>query len=169
MALSAAIVIASSYGFYDWLFRAGETRWGEAAWEVVASLALYDLLYYCLHRFLFHEWKLLRAVHVLHHTVKHPTAFESLYVHPVENALGVSLLMVCVGVVGPVSLPAFAVIFFVYSVLNMVIHSGLDFRQRWLRPVAYMIRKHARHHASMRAGNYASVTPVFDIIFGTDE
>jgi hypothetical protein len=32
-----------------------------------------------------------------------------------------------------------------------------------------MARKHARHHSSMRAGNYASITPLPDLIFDTYE
>ncbi|PRQ04068.1 Fatty acid hydroxylase superfamily protein [Enhygromyxa salina] len=167
--LSGALVVGLSYLASPWLFHAEETTALELVADVVVTLGAYDLLYYCLHRFLFHEWQLLRSVHVLHHTVKYPTAIESLYVHPVENSLGVILLMVCLALVGPVSLPAFAVILLVYSWLNIVIHSGLDFRSRWLRPVAYMVRKHARHHRSMRGGNYASITPLPDILFGTAE
>ena len=131
--------------------------------------ALYDFLYYFMHRFLFHEWKLLRPVHTVHHTNKFPTAFESLYLHPLENAMGLGLLMICTAIVGPVSLPAFGVIFAVYSLLNLVIHSGLDFKRPGLRAFGYMARKHARHHASMRAGHYASITPLPDILFDTYE
>jgi hypothetical protein len=39
-----------------------------------------------MHRYLFHEWQLLRPVHAAPHR-KYLTA-PSLYVHPVENALG---------------------------------------------------------------------------------
>lgn len=169
-ALSGAMVVGLSYwGLGGPLIHESETSALELVLDVVLTLGLYDLLYYCLHRFLFHEWKLLREVHVRHHTVKFPTAIESLYVHPVENMLGVGLLMLCLAVVGPVSLPAYALILAVYSWLNIVIHSGLDFRSPWLRPIAFMVRKHARHHSSMRAGNYASITPLPDLLFGTHE
>jgi sterol desaturase/sphingolipid hydroxylase (fatty acid hydroxylase superfamily) len=167
--LSGAIVVTLSYVASDWLWHRSETNLLELVADVGVTLGLYDLLYYCLHRFLFHEWQLLRNVHVLHHTVKYPTAIESLYVHPVENVLGVLLLFACTMIVGPVSLPAYAVLLAIYSWLNIVIHCGLDFQHPMLRPVARMVRNHARHHSSMRAGNYASITPVPDLLFGTQE
>lgn len=137
--------------------------------DAVLVLACYDLLYYLLHRYVFHESALLRSIHVLHHTVKYPTAVESLYVHPLENLLGLLTLFVSLILIGPISLPAFALILAVYSWLNVVIHSGLDFKHPLLRPIARMVRNHAKHHSSMRAGNYASITPIPDILFGTDE
>jgi sterol desaturase/sphingolipid hydroxylase (fatty acid hydroxylase superfamily) len=165
--LSGGLIVGISYGASTWLVHEADSAALEIVADVVVTLALYDLLYYCLHRYLFHEWQLLRSVHVLHHTVKYPTALESLYVHPVENALGVLLLISCMAIVGPVSLPAYAVILAVFSWLNIVIHSGLDFRHAALRPIAYMVRKHAKHHSSMRAGNYASITPLPDMLFRT--
>ncbi len=141
----------------------------DVAADVCATLMLYDFLYYFMHRFLFHEWKAMRRVHTVHHTNKFPTAFESLYMHPLENLMGLGLLMVCTAIVGPVSVPAFGVIFAIYSWLNLVIHSGLDFDRPGLRAFGYMARKHARHHASMRAGNYASITPIPDLLFDTHE
>jgi sterol desaturase/sphingolipid hydroxylase (fatty acid hydroxylase superfamily) len=167
--LSGAMVVGLSYWGSGLLIHEGETSLVELCADVLMTLGLYDLLYYCLHRFLFHEWQALRSVHILHHTVKYPTAIESLFVHPLENALGVGLLIICMALVGPVSLPAYAVILAAYSWLNIVIHSGLDFRHPVLRPIARMVRNHARHHSSMRAGNYASITPLPDILFGTAE
>ena len=165
--LSGGLIVGITYAGTGWLIHEAQTSALELVADVVVTLGLYDLLYYFMHRYLFHEWQLLRSVHVLHHTVKYPTALESLYVHPVENALGVLLLMVCLVIVGPVSLPAFAVLLAIYSWLNIVIHSGLDFRHAALRPIAFMVRKHAKHHSSMRAGNYASITPVPDMLFRT--
>src|SRR5690349_9351062 len=165
--LSGALIVAITYGGSAWLVHEAQTSVLEVIADVVVTLGLYDLLYYFLHRYLFHEWQLLRSVHVLHHTVKYPTALESLYVHPIENALGVLLLLSCLAIAGPVSLTAYAVILAVFSWFNIVIHSGLDFRHAALRPIAYIVRKHAKHHSSMRAGNYASITPLPDILFRT--
>jgi sterol desaturase/sphingolipid hydroxylase (fatty acid hydroxylase superfamily) len=167
--LSGALIVGITYAATGWLIHEAQTSALELIADVVVTLGLYDLLYYFMHRYLFHEWQLLRSVHVLHHTVKYPTALESLYVHPIENALGVLLLMLCLVIVGPVSLPAFAVLLAIYSWLNIVIHSGLDFRHAALRPIAFMVRKHAKHHSSMRAGNYASITPVPDMLFRTQD
>jgi len=167
---SGALTVAATLGLRTWLVdEAADPTVLDVVAEVFATLLLYDFLYYFMHRYLFHEWKLLRSVHVVHHVNKQPTSFESLYLHPVENAMGLGLLMICTLIIGPVSLPAFAVILAVYSFLNLVIHSGLDFQRPGLRAVGYMARKHARHHSSMRAGNYASITPLPDLIFDTHE
>jgi sterol desaturase/sphingolipid hydroxylase (fatty acid hydroxylase superfamily) len=168
---SGALTVGASLGLRAWLIDEHPVDLAvlDVAAEVVATLLLYDFLYYLMHRFVFHEWKLLRSVHAVHHTNKFPTALESLYLHPLENAMGLGLLMICTAIVGPVSLPAFAVILAVYSLLNLVIHSGLDFARPGLRAVGFMARKHAQHHSSMRAGNYASITPLPDWLFGTHE
>ncbi|KIG18488.1 hypothetical protein DB30_00773 [Enhygromyxa salina] len=165
--LSAALIVGLIYWGQPWLLHTGEVSALGVIADVVGTLVLYDVIYYAMHRFLFHG--ALQSVHVLHHTVKHPTAIESLYVHPIENAMGVLLFMACIFIVGPISMWGFAVTLAIYSWLNIVIHSGLDFRQPWLRPIAYMVRKHARHHSGMRAGNYASITPIPDLVFGTAE
>ena len=165
---SGVLTVGCYWGMRDILFEPGGSLLGVLG-ETIAVIGLYDLLYYCLHRFLFHEWELMRGVHIVHHTVKYPTTAESLYVHPVENALGVLLLVACVAVVGPISLASFAIVLAIHSILNVLIHSGLRFRARLLRPITFMVDKHARHHASMRAGNYASITPLPDILFGTSD
>jgi sterol desaturase/sphingolipid hydroxylase (fatty acid hydroxylase superfamily) len=167
--LTGGTAVAVSLGLRHLVVSDAPAAWTTVAFEALATLLLYDFLYYLMHRYLFHEWTLLRSVHVVHHTNKFPTSFESLYGHPLENFLGVSLLMTCTMIVGPVSLPAFAVIFAVFSWFNLLIHSGLDFRQPGLRVFAFLARKHARHHASMRAGNYASITPLPDLLFRTHE
>ena len=46
--------------------------WWRYIVDVVAVLALYDLTYYGVHRFLFHG-KLLRQIHALHHQARTPT------------------------------------------------------------------------------------------------
>ena len=168
---SGALAVGVTLGLQRWLIDDSgvDVTAFDVAADVLGALLLYDFLYYAMHRFVFHEWKAMRSVHAVHHTNKFPTAFESLYMHPLENFMGLGLLMVCTAIVGPVSLPAFAIIFAVYSLLNLVIHSGLDFDRPGLRFCGMMARKHARHHASMRAGNYASITPLPDILFDTYE
>lgn len=169
MLLTGGMAVGIVVGLREWMIDETAVAWTTSAGEGLAVLVLYDFLYYGMHRFLFHEWKLLRSVHVVHHTNKFPTSFESLYGHPLENFMGVGLLMTCIAIVGPISLPAFAVVFAAFSWLNLVIHSGLDFEAPGLRACGFLARKHARHHASMRAGNYASISPIPDLVFGTHE
>jgi sterol desaturase/sphingolipid hydroxylase (fatty acid hydroxylase superfamily) len=169
MVLSGALVFVLVYVLYPWLIAEGAPSWGRLGLDVFLVLLLYDFLYYLMHRFLFHEWSVLRRVHVVHHAVRHPHAIDSLYLHPVETFLGVVLLIACCLVVGPVHPVSFCVAFAVYSFLNILVHSGLDLPCFPLRALSYLARKHDIHHTSMKGGNYASLTPVFDKLFGTAE
>lgn len=168
MLLSSALVVALTYGLQSHLFGEAGSIFG-ALVHAVAILLLYDFLYYLLHRFAFHEWPLLRQVHVVHHKVRHPTALDSLYLHPVETVLGVLLLVGCVAMLGPVDLLTFGIVFFVYSTFNILVHAGLSLPFFPFRLLSALARKHDTHHTSMKGGNYASLTPLFDILFGTAE
>ncbi len=164
--MSTAISLGATWAFAAHLFvDAGVPLW-RGALQAVAILALYDALYYAMHRFLFHQWSVLRRVHAVHHRVRYPTTTDSLFFHPLEGFLGLSLLLLCTWIVGPVHVYAFGACFFVYSWVNIIIHGGVDLPIPYLGLVA---RKHARHHVDMRAGNYASLSPLPDMIFGTLE
>jgi sterol desaturase/sphingolipid hydroxylase (fatty acid hydroxylase superfamily) len=77
--------------------------------------------------------------------------------------------MLCTLLVGPVNIYSFAGVFLVYSVLNILNHAGLDLLFFPFRTITHLSRKHDRHHVSMRSGNFASITPLFDLLFGTAE
>lgn len=136
-------------------------------YEAAAVLALYDLGYYLLHRFVFHEWSVGRKIHSVHHTNRTPYAKDSLYIHPIETASGVGLLLLCSWAVGPIGVSSFAVVLFVYSFLNVFIHSNVDLRFFPFRSLTALVRNHNIHHDSMKAGFYASITPLWDYVFRT--
>ena len=167
--LSISMVYALTYLLYAFLFyEAAASPW-RMLFEGVALLITYDFAYYLVHRYPFHQWGLLKRVHAVHHTVRYPTAYDSLYMHPLENAIGLVLLMLCTFLVGPVSVYSFAGVFVIYSFLNILNHAGLDLPFFPFRTITALARKHDRHHVSMRSGNYASITPFFDLLFGTAE
>jgi sterol desaturase/sphingolipid hydroxylase (fatty acid hydroxylase superfamily) len=163
---STVTVFGYTHILARWLFTAEAPSPWRGAVQVVLILALYDILYYFLHRYLFHEWTLLRPVHAVHHRVRYPVSVESLFLHPLEGFLGLSLLVFCTWVVGPVHPVAFGACFFVYTWLNIIVHAGVALPIPYLALIA---RKHARHHVDMRAGNYASISPLPDLLFGTSE
>jgi sterol desaturase/sphingolipid hydroxylase (fatty acid hydroxylase superfamily) len=165
---SGGLVFALVYATYDQVFYEAAPAWWRSPVEALAILVVYDFLYYLLHRYPFHQWGYLKRVHAVHHRAKRPNAVDSLFLHPVENFLGLALLMSCTWLVGPVHLYSFAAAFFVYSQINVIVHGGLDL-PRPLRFLGAMARKHDRHHQSMRAGNYASITPLPDLVFRTAE
>ncbi|MBC8070180.1 MAG: sterol desaturase family protein [Deltaproteobacteria bacterium] len=169
MVFSSALVYVLAYAAYPWLFDETERSWAVSLLQPIGILLLYDAAYYCMHRFAFHRWAWLKRVHAVHHAVRHANAIDSLYLHPLETFLGLALLMACTMLVGPVQPVVFAVVFAVYSFLNILVHCGLDLPVFGLRAVSYLARKHDIHHTSMRGGNFASITPICDILFGTAE
>jgi sterol desaturase/sphingolipid hydroxylase (fatty acid hydroxylase superfamily) len=167
--LSITMVYASVYLLYGFLFYEEAASPWRMLLEGVGILITYDFAYYLVHRYPFHQWKSLKRVHAVHHTIRYPTAHDSLYMHPLENAIGLALLMLCTFVVGPVNIYSFAGVFLVYSVLNILNHAGLDLPFFPFQTITSLAKKHDRHHVSMRSGNYASITPLFDLLFGTAE
>jgi sterol desaturase/sphingolipid hydroxylase (fatty acid hydroxylase superfamily) len=135
------------------------------ALEAAAILALYDLGYYLLHRFVFHAWTPGARIHAVHHRIRTPYTKDSLYIHPLETFLGLGLFLLCTWVVGAVSVWSFAAAFIVYSLLNVFIHSA--FHWPGMPILSAMSHHHDLHHATMKGGYYASITPLWDIVFGT--
>jgi sterol desaturase/sphingolipid hydroxylase (fatty acid hydroxylase superfamily) len=109
----------------------------------------------------------MRLVHGVHHRAKNPSALESFYLHPAELLAGLFLLFASTFVVGPVHAHAFVAAFVVYSTLNIVIHSGMSFGHPLSWPVDALTRKHQTHHMTDFGKNYASLTPIPDLIFRT--
>ena len=169
-ALSIAMLYGTAWVAYEAFFYETAAPIWIIALEVVGILLLYDFLYYLLHRFLLHgPIKPLYKVHVLHHTASNPRAQDSLYVHPFETMLGLALLLLSTWIVGPIHVWSFVVLFGVYSLMNIIIHGGLRLPFFPFRFLGYMAKKHDTHHKSMKSGNYASITPVFDLLFRTAE
>jgi sterol desaturase/sphingolipid hydroxylase (fatty acid hydroxylase superfamily) len=135
--------------------------------EAALILSLYDFGYYLLHRFAFHKWSVGRRIHAVHHSIRTPYARDSLYIHPAETAAGVGLCLGCTALIGPVGLSSFGLAFLIYSLLNVFIHSSIDLRFFPFRSLTALVRHHDIHHDSMRSGYYASITPLWDLIFGT--
>jgi sterol desaturase/sphingolipid hydroxylase (fatty acid hydroxylase superfamily) len=169
MVLSGGLVFVLAYATYPWLIVEGSPSVPRLVLDAFLVLLLYDFLYYWMHRVAFHAWGPLRRVHVVHHAVRHPHSVDSLYLHPVETFLGLALLVVCTVIVGPVHAVTFSVTFAVYSFLNILVHCGLDLPFFPFRALGYLARKHDIHHTSMKGGNFASLTPIFDRLFGTAE
>ena len=136
--------------------------------EGLAILLTYDLGYYLLHRFVLHEWTWGSRIHAIHHRIRTPFTRDSLYVHPLETAAGVGLLMCCTWLVGPVHPWSFGWAFLLYSTLNVFIHSAFYLPQVPFRWLSRLAANHDVHHASMKGGYYASITPLWDIVFRTN-
>jgi Delta7-sterol 5-desaturase len=164
--LSLLAVFGMTWGIYPYAFHQHPTSGLRIALEIVSILLVYDFAYYWLHRLMHHK-KLMKYVHAVHHEVHNPTAMESFYLHPIELFAGLALLIGCTWLIGPVHIYSFAVVFFVHSTLNITVHSGLASKRWWLFPIDHLTQKHYIHHARNYDNNYASLTPFWDMLFGT--
>jgi sterol desaturase/sphingolipid hydroxylase (fatty acid hydroxylase superfamily) len=164
--LSLAAVFGMTGAIYRFTFHDHPVSVGRAIFEVLAILLVYDFAYYWLHRAM-HTTRGMRWVHGRHHEVRNPTAMESFYLTPAELFAGLGLLLLCTWVLGPVSIYSFAVVFFIHTTLNIAVHSGLLSKRILLWPVDHLTHKHYKHHAGNYDSNFASLTPFWDMLFGT--
>ena len=164
--LSLVVLFGLTYLIYPYTFHTNPTPVWRVLLEIFAILLVYDFAYYWLHRFMHHK-SVMRLVHGVHHAVRNPTAMESFYLHPAELFAGLALLLACTWLIGPVHGYAFAAVFFLHSSLNIVVHSGLLSGSKLLAPIDHLTRKHHVHHMADREKNYASLTPLPDMLFGT--
>jgi sterol desaturase/sphingolipid hydroxylase (fatty acid hydroxylase superfamily) len=163
-AVSLVAVLGSTYLYFDRLFHQHPTSVATILLQALLILVLYDFAYYALHRGMHHK-KIMRFVHGVHHRAKSPSALESFFLHPAELLAGLFLLMASTWLVGPVHVYAFGAAFFVYSTLNILIHSGLDFGHPLLAPIDFLSRKHHVHHFNDFSKNFSSLTPLPDLLF----
>lgn len=163
---STVLLVAVIYLFHDVLIYEGSARGVVIFGEVAGALLLYDFMYYFMHRTMHHP-KLMKYVHGVHHYVRYPTSAESIYLHPVENAAGLLLLMLSIYLLGPISIVSFGIAFFVYSTVNILVHSNLVLPHPAFRLFNFWAVKHDYHHGKHLNKNYASITPFWDLMFGT--
>jgi len=168
-AVSVIFMFSCAFLFSDYLMYSGDVALWRIPLEIAMVVVIYDFIYYGVHRYPFHEWKILRAVHEVHHQTRHPRGVDSLLLHPLETCLGLGAFLVSFAVVGGVSVPSFAVLFIGYTVLNVVNHAGINFQNFPLRSMGWLAVKHDKHHRRDLAGNYAFLTTIPDTLFGTAE
>lgn len=149
-----------------WLHGAEQVGLAVSALQVIGALLLYDVMYYAMHRTM-HRPALMRLVHGVHHRVRYPIAQDSLYVHHAELVAGITLLLVSVAVVGPVSTWAFLAIVLIHGLINTIAHTNLVFPHRFFVLWNHWVMRHHRHHAGHLDKNYATIFPFWDRLAGT--
>lgn len=141
--------------------------------DAVAILMVYDLFYYVTHRFLFHGQGYLRRVHALHHQARQPTHIDAFYVHPVEVFIGTVLFVGTVPVLYPLlgtfHAGAVAIAYIVFVQINTINHTHVDLPYFPFKTLTWITKKHHAHHIDMQHGNYATITLLYDRMFGTFE
>jgi sterol desaturase/sphingolipid hydroxylase (fatty acid hydroxylase superfamily) len=141
--------------------------------DVVVVLLVFDFFYYLTHRFLFHG-KALRKVHALHHQARTPTYIDSLYVHPVETVIGLLLFLGSIPLVaattgGPLNALSMAVATLIFTQLNTINHTWVNLPYFPFKTLDYITSIHAAHHVDMNQGNFATLSMLYDWMFGTLE
>ena len=167
--VSISFISTVVYFLHPLLVYETNVPWWRYIAEGATVIFIYDFGYYFMHRYLFHGWQPLMRVHSVHHAAKHPRMIDSLLLHPTETLMGLSLFFASMAIVGGVHVYVFAVLFSAYSVLNLLNHSGINMPYFPLKTLGKLSIIHDKHHHNMRKGNYASITPFPDMIFGTTE
>jgi sterol desaturase/sphingolipid hydroxylase (fatty acid hydroxylase superfamily) len=140
--------------------------------DVVLILMTYDLAYYLTHRFVFHG-ALMREIHAVHHQARSPSYIDAQYVHPIETFIGLALFVGAVAGLAPLlgrfHAATLAASFLLFSQLNVLNHTKIELPELPYRILTWISAKHAVHHQNMRKGNYATITLLYDKLFGTLE
>lgn len=145
-------------------------------WEILLGcfliLMVYDFFYYLTHRFVFHGKGYFRRMHAVHHQARKPTSIDSLLLDPMEAVIGIGLFIVVTAAVSlamgePLNIATHIITIVVYTQLNQFNHVHVELDRFPYRTLNWIANKHAIHHIDMHKGNYATITLLFDKMFGT--
>ncbi|WP_116365920.1 sterol desaturase family protein [Parahaliea mediterranea] len=139
--------------------------------DVVIILMVYDFFYYLCHRFWFHGNGWMRRVHAVHHQARQPTHIDAYYVHPFETFVGIALylgsLALLAALLGPFHVATVIATYVIFTQLNIINHTFVELPYFPFRSLSWITAKHHVHHENMHRGNYATITLLYDKLFGT--
>lgn len=148
-------------------------------WRIVLDTAIilmfYDFFYYLVHRFLFHDGGFLGGplmwVHAVHHRQHNPCRGDSSYIHPIEVALGLGLYAASIFVLsrfmGDFHLVTIIVTWIAFSEINLHNHDLWKTNRFPFKYLNTMSVMHHHHHAMFTGGNFATISLLYDWMFGT--
>ncbi len=139
----------------------------QAWWlQMIEVIVLSDFVIYWAHR-LQHKVDFLWRFHKVHHSAEHLDWLAAHREHPIDS----------IYTIGLINLPAFAMGFPLETIIGLIafrgiwaiyIHSNVRIRLVGLRMIIGSPELHHWHHDLERdRGNYANISPLMDIIFGT--
>ena len=149
--------------------------WWRILRDIVVVLMVYDFFYYLTHRFLFHDSKFLGGplmwVHAVHHRQHNPCRTDSSYIHPIEVALGLGLFVATIFglslVMGNFHVVTLVVTWVAFSQINLHNHTLWEADRFPFRYMSYLSKMHHHHHARFTGGNFATISLLYDWMFGT--
>ena len=150
-----------------------------SVWEIlidmVVILMVYDFFYYLVHRFLFHDAGFLAGplmwVHAVHHRQHNPCRQDSSYIHPIEVAMGLGLYVAVIAALSPLlgkyNVLTIIITWTAFSQINLHNHDLWESEKFPFKYLAYMAEMHHNHHAKFTGGNFATISLLYDWMFGT--
>jgi sterol desaturase/sphingolipid hydroxylase (fatty acid hydroxylase superfamily) len=158
-----------------WCLTLQPQPWWRVLRDIVVILMFYDFFYYLTHRFLFHKEGFLggplMSVHAIHHRQHNPCRFDSGYLHPVETAIGMGLYAVSIFVLsrflGGFHVVTIVLTWIAFTQINLHNHDLWEEDRFPFRYLAYASKMHHNHHTRFTGGNFATITVLYDWMFGT--
>lgn len=149
--------------------------WWRVLLDMVVILMVYDFFYYLAHRFLFHDEGFfggpLLWVHAYHHRQKDPCRGDSSFIHPLEVAIGLALYVGTVFMLsrfmGDFHVVTIVITWIAFSEINLHNHDRWEEERFPFRYLAYASKMHHNHHARFTGGNFATISLLYDWMFGT--
>jgi sterol desaturase/sphingolipid hydroxylase (fatty acid hydroxylase superfamily) len=140
---------------------------GQAFWvQAIEVVLLSDLLIYWGHR-LQHRVGFLWRFHSIHHSAEHLDWLAAHREHPIDTIYTMGLINLPAFVMG-FPLRTIAMLMAFRGLWAIYIHSNVRLPIGWLRVLIGAPELHHWHHDRARdAGNYANISPIMDLIFGT--
>ncbi len=166
MGVALVMIFGSLLFLQDYLISTVSVAWYWVIIEAMGALMVYDFMYYFFHRGMHHP-KAMKHCHGVHHYIRHPTAFESVYVHPLEGIGGIFLMLLGIAIVGPISVPSFLLALFIYNSCNILVHANITWDNPLMGLANYWAKRHDIHHGVHLNRNYSSIFPFWDKMFGT--
>lgn len=149
--------------------------WWRVLRDIFVILMVYDFVYYLTHRFLFHHNGVtggpLVWMHALHHQQHNPCRMDSSFIHPLEVAIGLGLYTATIFVLsrfmGPFHVGTIVLTWMAFSEINLHNHDLWEADRFPFRYLNYAAKMHHNHHAKFTGGNYATISLLYDWMFGT--
>lgn len=172
---SKKVGLVCNIGFFVLVLPFCITQQTMPVWQILLNvfiiLMFYDFFYYVVHRWWFHGNGAMRKIHAVHHQARSPTFVDAFYVHPLETFIGLAMFTASVAVLaailGPFHVATITICFVIYVQINTINHTFVDLPYPPFKTLSWITAKHHVHHLNMHKGNYASITLLFDKLFGT--
>lgn len=149
--------------------------WWRIPRDTFIILMFYDFFYYMTHRFLFHDSNFmagpLKWMHAVHHRQLNPCKKDAAFLHPLETAIGVGLyagsIFILSRFMGNFHLATVVVSWVAFSQINLLNHYLWTNESFPFKSMNYAAKMHHYHHARFTGGNFATITVLYDWMFGT--